>query len=156
MREFSREQIVERVTELIEPCTGTLITMAPDGCPRARQLEDHNPYDGFAFWFATHARTRKVAEIEACAPASIYYQPPGVEGYICIMGMARIRRDEEARRFIWRDEWTEYYGGPLAEEYVPIEIVPHRVEYYDPKAEAVAEDGFGPVVVELQPATSFQ
>lgn len=149
MREFSREEIIKRVTELIEPCTATLVTIASDGCPRARQLEDHNPYDGFSFWFATHARTRKVAEIEARPSASIFYQPPGVEGYICIMGAARIRRDEEARRSIWRDEWTKYFGGALAEEYVPIEIVPRRVEYYDPKAEAVAEDGFGPAVVEL-------
>ena len=107
------------------------------------------PYEGFTFWFATHARTRKIAEIEGHPEVCIYYQPPSVGGYICIMGVARIRRDEEGRRFIWRDEWSQYYDGPMAAEFVPIQIIPRRIEYYDSNVGAVAEDGFGPVVIDL-------
>ena len=146
---FTRDEIIRRVGEAIEPCNGTLITIAGDGFPQARVLEDHNPYEGFAFWFATHSRTRKVAEIQAHPEVCVLYQPPDVGGYICIMGEARIRTDEEGRRYIWRDEWSQYYSGPMAPEYVPIQITARRIEYYDSKVGAVAADGFGPVVVDL-------
>lgn len=65
------------------------------------------------------------------------------------MGAARIRADEEGRRFVWRDEWSEYYDGAMASDFVPIQIIPRRIEYYDSKSGALAEDGFGPVVVDV-------
>ena len=149
MKKFTKEEIIERVSEAIRPCTGTLITMGRHGTPHARVLEDHNPYEGFEFWFATHARTRKIGEIEAHPEVCVVYQPPSVAGYICIMGTARIRRDEEARRFLWREEWAQYYEGPMSPEFVPIQVIPRRIEFYDANTGAHAEDGFGPVGVDL-------
>lgn len=149
MRIFTKEEIIERVSNAIPSCAGTLITMDREGCPRARALEDHNPYEGFEFWFATNARTRKIGEIEAHPHVCIYYQPPSVAGYICIMGTARIRTDEQARCFIWREEWAQYYGGPMSPDFVPIQVIPCRIEFYDANIGAHADDGFGPVVVDL-------
>ncbi|MCK5118381.1 MAG: pyridoxamine 5'-phosphate oxidase family protein [Candidatus Latescibacteria bacterium] len=149
MKTFTKEELIERVTEAITSCTGTLITVDRAGFPRARVLEDHNPYEGFTFWFATHVHTRKIAEIEGHPGVCIMYQPPSVAGYICIMGTAQIRTDEEARRFIWREEWAKYYEGPMASDFVPIQVIPSRIEFYDANIGAHAEEGFGPVVVEL-------
>jgi general stress protein 26 len=149
MREFTREEIIARVTEAITSCSGTLVTIDRDGRPRARVLEDHNPYEGFEFWFATNARTRKIGEIEAHPEVCIYYQPPSLAGYICIMGTARVRTDEEGRQFIWREEWAEYYGDPMSPDFVPIQVIPNRVEFYDTNIGAHADDGFAPVVVDL-------
>jgi general stress protein 26 len=149
MRTFTREEIIERVSEAICSCTGTLITVDDEGYPRARALEDHNPYEGFEFWFATSARTRKVREIEAHPYVCIYYQPPSMDGYICVMGTARIRTDEQTRRFIWREEWAKYYGDLMSPDLVPIQVIPRRIEFYDASIGAYADDGFGPVVVDL-------
>ena len=149
MKKWTKEEIITHVSQAIAPCTGTLITVDGDGRPRARALEDHNPYPDFEFWFGTHSGTRKVAEIKAHAKATVYYQPPAVAGYICIMGTARIRDDEEGRRFLWRPEWSQYYEGPMSPEFVPIQLVPDQVELYDTNIGAHAEDGFGPVVVEV-------
>jgi general stress protein 26 len=149
VKTFTKEELIGRVTEAIKPCTGTLITVDRAGFPRARVLEDHNPYEGFTFWFATNACTRKIVEIEAHPNVCIMYQPPSVAGYVCIMGVARIRTDEEARRFIWREEWAKYYGDPMSPDYVPIQVIPSRIEFYDANIGALADDGFGPVVVEL-------
>ena len=149
MKTCTKEEIIERVSEAIQPCNGTLITMGRDGYPHARVLEDHNPYEGFEFWLATPARTRKIGEIEAHPKVCIVYQPPSMAGYICIMGTAEIRTDEGARRFLWREEWAQYYEGPMAPEFVPIQVIPRRVEFYDANTGAHAEDGFGPVGVDL-------
>ena len=35
-KRFTKEEIIRRVGEAIGPCSGTLITVGPDGCPRAR------------------------------------------------------------------------------------------------------------------------
>ncbi|MFH1007747.1 MAG: pyridoxamine 5'-phosphate oxidase family protein [Candidatus Latescibacterota bacterium] len=147
--EFSKEALIERVTHVIADCTATLITVDQKGFPRARALEDHNPYDGFQFWFATDGHTRKVAEIEAHPNVCIMYQPASVAGYICVMGMARIRTDEEARRFIWREEWAKYYQDPMSPDYVPIQVIPSRIEFYDANIGAHADEGFGPLVMDL-------
>ncbi len=149
MRQFTKNEIIELVSKAIEPCTGTLITVDREGFPRARVLEDHNPYEGFEFWFATNFHTRKIGEIEAHPNVCIYYQPPSMAGYISIMGTARIRTDEQGRRFIWREEWAKYYQGPMAADFVPIQVIPSRIEFYDANIGALADDGFGPVVVEL-------
>ena len=149
MKTFTKEEIIERVSEAIKPCTGTLITMGRDGYPHARVLEDHNPYEGFEFWFATHACTRKIGEIEAHPSVCIIYQPPSIAGYICIMGTAEIRTDEQARRFLWREEWAQYYEGPMSPEFIPIQVIPHRIEFYDANVEAHADNGFGPIEVDL-------
>jgi general stress protein 26 len=149
MRKFTRKEIIERVTEAIQPCTGTLITMDHDGYPHARVLEDHNPYEGFEFWFATNSYTRKIGQIEVHPNVCVYYQPPSMAGYICIIGTARIRTDEQGRRFIWREEWAKYYQGPMATDFVPIQVIPSRIEFYDANIGAHADNGFGPVVVEL-------
>ena len=149
MRKFTKEEIIERVTEAIKPCTGTLITVDREGFPHARVLEDHNPYEEFGFWFATNSHTRKIGEIEANPNVCIMYQPPSVAGYICIMGIARIRTDEQGRRFVWREEWAKYYDGPMASDFVPIQVIPSRIEFYDANIDALADDGFGPVVVDL-------
>jgi general stress protein 26 len=149
MKTFTKEELIERVTEAIKLCTGTLITVDREGFPRARVLENHNPYEGFMFWFATNVHTRKIAEIEAHPSVCIMYQPPSVAGYICIMGTAKIRKDEEARWFIWREEWAKYYDGPMASDLVPIQVIPSRIEFYDANIGALADDGFGPVMVDL-------
>ena len=72
-----------------------------------------------------------------------------MSGYICIQGKAKIRTDEEGRRHIWREEWAQYYGDPMSEIYVPIQVIPERIEFYDTRTGAHADDGFSPVVVEL-------
>lgn len=149
MKKFTKAEIIERVTEAIKLCTGTLITIDGHGFPRARVLEDHNPYDGFEFWFATNSRTRKIGEIKANPNVTIYYQPPDLAGYICIMGTAKIRTDEQGRRFVWREEWAKYYAGPMAPDFVPIQVIPCRIEFYDANIGAHADNGFGPLVVEL-------
>jgi general stress protein 26 len=149
MKKWTKEEVIAHVSQAIASCTATLITVDGDGLPRARALEDHNPYPGFEFWFGTHIGTRKVDEIRAHPKVAVYYEPPTVAGYICIMGTARIRDDAEGRRFLWRPEWSKHYDGPMAPEFVPIQLLPDQVEFYDTHIGACAEDGFGPVVVEL-------
>lgn len=149
VRTFTKEEMIERVSAAIRSCPATLITVDREGTPHARVLEDHNPYPGFEFWLATHARTRKVGEIEAHPQVCLHYRPSGMVGYISLLGVARVRRDEEARRYIWREEWVPYYGDPMSPEYVPIQVIPWRIEFYDANLGAHAEDGFGPVVVDL-------
>ncbi|MCK5157198.1 MAG: pyridoxamine 5'-phosphate oxidase family protein [Spirochaetales bacterium] len=149
MKRFTKEEIIKKVTEEIKQCTGTLITVGIDGYPRARVLEDHNPYKGFEFWFATNSRTRKIEEIENYPNVCIYYQPSGMAGYISITGIAKIRKDETARHFIWREEWSQYYNEPMSPDFIPIQIVPRSIEFYDSNINAHADNGFGPFIVNL-------
>lgn len=144
MEDGRNEECLKRVWNFVsEASYGNLTTIGRDGFPRTRAMEDHNPYDDLTFWFATPAGTRKVEEIRNRPEASVYYDlaGQGQKGYICVLGRAEVRTDEESRRYLWREEWKEYWpGGPLSEKYTPIRIVPEKIEYYnedDPEAKGV-------------------
>jgi len=142
------QEFKNKIISLIEKSgSATLITLSKKGFPRARVLEDHNPHPDFVFWFATHSTTRKVKEIEAHPEASVYYLLPEVGGYICILGRAEVKTDPESKKYLWREGWEKYWPqGPESEEYVPIRIVPHQVEYYNSEEKAFTNEGYGPLI----------
>jgi len=144
MERNNRELKNKVISSIKDSGSATLITLSKEGFPRARVLEDHNPHPGFVFWFATHSTTRKVKEIEGHPEVSIYYLLPEVGGYICILGRAEIKTDLESKKYLWREDWKQYWTeGPESEEYVPIRIIPQQVEYYNFQEDAFTKQGYG-------------
>jgi len=146
-----KKELLDKAKKFIKDCSeGILTTIGLDGFPKSRVLEDHNPYGGFGFWFATHRRTRKVEEIKHNNKVNIFYCLAQIEGYICITGEANLREDEAARKKIWRNEWSQYWPeGYSSKDYVPIRITPLRLEYYSIKEKAMQGDSYGPLIIDI-------
>ena len=148
---MERDEMVAMVTDRVRRCAAAeLTTVAPDGFPHTRSMENHNPHEGFVFWFATHRRTRKVMHIRQNPRVSVHYPLKDEGGYICILGLAELCTDEASRRYLWRSEWEKHWPeGPMAESYIPIRIRPTQIEYYNLRDGAIQPDGYGGLIVSL-------
>jgi len=99
------KDLIEKIKRLISKCdVGNLTTIDKNGFPHTRALENHNPHEDFTFWFATHRSTRKVEEIRFNPKVSIYYYLIKEGGYVCIKGEAKIKTDEESKKYLWLQE----------------------------------------------------
>ena len=107
----------------------TFITLDSSGHPQARIVDPFPPERDFVIWVATNARSRKVAQVEADPRVTLTYFDADGQGYVTLIGTARIVRDaaEKARRF--KDEWEAFYEDRhRGDDYLLIRVVPARLE----------------------------
>jgi len=133
---LASDQLLEQIRRRIAGATwANLITMGPEGYPRARAMEDHNVGEDFIFFFETDASTRKLAEIAANPKVSISYYCPDERDYICIFGNAEIVMDNDLKAARWREGWENYWpAGPTDPGYVVVRITAKALEYFDMEA----------------------
>lgn len=91
----------------------TLITLGPEGHPRARTITRLNdPRAGFLD-FATDRRERKVREIGADPRATVFFVDPKTRDHASVYGTAEILEDAGLKRGYWREEFRRYWpAGP--------------------------------------------
>ena len=127
------DQLLAQIRDRISKTTvAHLITIGPEGYPRARGMEDHNVGEDFIFYFATDASTRKVAEIQANPHVSVAYYHLKSRDYICVFGRAEVVMDDAERGEQWRDGWECYWpAGPTDPGYALVRVVAEAIEYFD-------------------------
>ncbi len=148
-----RERLIE-VARAVMQAAGycALITLDSEGRPQARAMEPFPPGADLSVWMATHATTRKIAEIEADRRATLYYFDREGGGYVTLLGQARVVRDAEAKARLWKPEWNDFYDAAnRGDDYVLIEFLPHRVEIVSLEHGVAAEPkGWKPAVLQLR------
>ncbi len=105
-----------------------LVTLDDAGQPQARVVDAFEPEADFTIWIATHPATRKVQEIRADARVTLLYVS-GAEGYVTLIGQARLVDDpaEKARR--WKADWAAFYkDANRGSDYQLIRVAPRRLE----------------------------
>ncbi len=127
-----------------------LVTLDAAGQPQARVVDAFEPEADFTVWIATNPLTRKVQEIRADPRVTLLYVS-GAEGYVTVIGQARLVSDpaEKARR--WKEDWAAFYkDGNRGEDYQLIRVTPRRLEVVS-YAHGVLNDPttWKPVSVEL-------
>ena len=107
----------------------TLVTVGPDGHPRARVMDPFDPESDWTVWLATNARSRKVVEIGNDSRATLHWADPGGSGYVSLYGNAEIVTDPAERAARWKEEWATFYKDRnRGDDYVLIRFVPFRLE----------------------------
>lgn len=103
------------------------ITVDSAGWPQARTVDPLAPDSTMTVWFATNPSTRKVREIRKDPRVTLYYFDPLSQGYVTIIGRARLVNDraEKARR--WKPEWQVFYPD-RDKSVLLVEVTPERLE----------------------------
>ncbi len=129
-----------------------LVTVDASGHPQARMVFayglGHDP--DMTLRIATNATTRKVREITRDGRATLAYADLSGEGYVTLLGEARLVRDLEERRRWWDEGLRAFFpDGPEGEDYLLIEFRPRRIEMMS-FAHKVADEplGWQPAVLE--------
>jgi len=107
-----------------------LVTLDETGQPTVRTMDPFEPGDDMVFWFGTNRRSRKVEHIRNDPRVAIHYLAPEGDGYVTIMGTARIVDDPSVKARYWKDEWRQYYTDSR-EDYVTIAVTPETLEVLD-------------------------
>jgi general stress protein 26 len=107
-----------------------LVTLDETGQPTVRTMDPFEPGDDMVVWFGTNRRSRKVEHIRNDPRVAIHYLAPEGDGYVTIMGTARIVDEPSVKARYWKDEWEQFYTGSR-EDYVTIAVTPETLEVLD-------------------------
>jgi general stress protein 26 len=110
------------------------ITVDAEGRPQARTVDPFPPDESMTVWFATNAKSRKVAQIRRDARITLHYFDPARPelGYVTLLGRARLVDDEAAKRKWWKAEWEPVWPD-RDKNHLPVQVVPERIEVVSPK-----------------------
>jgi general stress protein 26 len=131
---------LDRVWDIIEKVGVCMLTTQADDGFHARPLEARPDRHAGLIFFVTDIRSAKAEEIEACPDVGLVFIDPNDKAYLSITGRARMTRDAEKTKMVWRktDEvWWQ--GGPEDPNVCLLQIEPSTAELWDgPASAAVA------------------
>ena len=131
-----------------------LITLDATGQPQARLVFGyglgHDP--DMTLRIATNPTTRKVREIARDGRATVAYGDAAGEGYVTLIGEARLVTDLAERRRWWDEELRPFFPhGPEDDDFLLIEFRPRRVEVMSFAHKVANEpDSWAPAVLEWE------
>ncbi len=104
-----------------------LTTIDSLGRPHVRMMDPFPPDEKMNVWLGTNRRSRKVREIRRNPHVALYYSDNSGNGYVVIVGDARIIDDAKEKTARWKQEWSRFYDE-RRENYLLIKVVPERLE----------------------------
>ena len=129
-----------------------LITLDASGQPQARLVFayglGHDP--DLTLRIATSPTTRKVRELARDSRATLAYADVAGEGYVTLIGEARLVSDLAERRRWWDEDLRPFFPqGPEGDDFLLVEFSPRRVEVMSFTHKVANEpDSWAPAVLE--------
>jgi general stress protein 26 len=123
-------KIIEAVRQTVkaEPYC-FLITVDGLTQPHARMLEATRIEPDFRVWMISSPTSRKVQELRGNSRATMAFADSRGEGYVTLVGNAKIVNDSTMKKSIWKFEYGAFFpGGPDGADSVLIEFNPQRIE----------------------------
>lgn len=128
---MNSEEVRQKIFELIgEFDTAMLVTAHPGWGLRARPMAIADTDDQGGLWFVTSSETPKVEEVEHQPMVNLTMQSQLV--YVTITGVARIHKDPEKIRSLWKESWRVWFPeGPDQQDLVLLRVQPTGGEFWD-------------------------
>lgn len=123
----------DKLAELISDIKVAMMTTVDrQGHLRSRPMATiARPYDG-KLWFFTHINTAKVDEIENDERVNLSYAKPEANSYVSVSGTARLVRDEQTKKDLWKPEFLAWAPkGPEDANLGLIHVLVDEAEYWD-------------------------
>lgn len=99
--------------------------------PKVRYMALYN--EGLNIHLATNRKTHKVEELEKNPNCYVLlgYEKGGTNQVVEIEGVSSVSTDDELKKRVWKDEFTQWFSGPEDPDYVILDIKPQTIEYTD-------------------------
>jgi general stress protein 26 len=110
----------------------TFATIDAAGHPQVRTIQPRAPDAGWAVWFATNPRTRKVADVDRNRRVALHWFDPATESYVAVRGRARVVRDRATKEAHWDAAWNAFYPD-RDKDVVLIAVEAERIEVVSPR-----------------------
>jgi general stress protein 26 len=129
-----KSQDLARLAALVRQMkVGMLTTVEADGSLRSRPLETVEVDAEGRLWFFTQAHSPKSVRVEAADhQVSLSYADPRDEDFASISGTARVVRDEDKMRRLWRSDLGRWFPRGLDDpDLALLEVRIDKAEYWD-------------------------
>jgi general stress protein 26 len=121
---------------LTEFDTAMLVTVTPERLLRARPMAIQDPSEmpGCDLWFVTAEDTPKIEEVQEERQVCVCCYRSSDRAYISISAVARIEKDSEAVRRLWKPSWKAWFTkGPEDPTITLLKLNVERAEYWEPE-----------------------
>ena len=126
---------IDRVWDIIEKVGICMLTTQL----RARPLEARPVRDADLVFFVTDVHSAKEIEIEAAPDVGLVFIDTNDNAYLSITGRARVVRDPDKTKRVWRKaDGVWWPGGPDDPNVCLLRVEPSRAELWDGPASAAA------------------
>jgi general stress protein 26 len=110
-RDLSTREKLSELYELIDDIEIALLTTRrSDGSLVSRPMATQARNEGTDLWFTTDAETAKVHELEHDPNVNLGYYKDGTREFVSVSGYARLSRDRELIRRLYKPEWRAWLG----------------------------------------------
>ena len=136
--DLKRDRVLEVAHEIVKNARHcALITVDRSGRPVARTMDPAPPGADFVVWMATNPASEKVQQIRRDPRVTLYYFDPETQGYVSLMGRARLVNDPDEKTKHWFEAWNKFYSD--RESALLIAVTPEKLETVSPKNKIVGD-----------------
>lgn len=131
----------------------TFVTVDAQGLPQARVVDPAPPEgEGFAVWFATNSRTRKVEELKADGRCALAWFDRRGMATLTLRGRAELVSDGAEKARHWRKAWAPFHPGGAADpSLVLVRFRPSTLEISSPRHGLANDPGtWRPVIIAFE------
>lgn len=131
-----RVKDIEQVADLIRGIrVAMLTTVDGDGELHSRPMATQDVDFGGTLWFFTAADSAKAEELDRDARVCVSYADEGTSRYVSLSGSARVVRDPEKMRDLWKPILKAWFPRGLEDpELALLEVTVTGGEYWDAPA----------------------
>lgn len=131
--ETGRDESVKKLGEMIEDIDFAMLTTAEeDGTLRSRPMSTQQVEFNGDLWFFTRADSPKVEEIEQERHVNVSYAKPEAQRYVSVSGRARLVRDPEKIRELWKPVLRAWFPKGLDDpDLALLKVSVEQAEYWD-------------------------
>lgn len=108
-------------------------TLGEDGFPHIKAVLKAEDEGLRAIWISTNTSSQHVAQLEADARASVYFEQHDESPWrgVLLVGRMEIRRDRASRERLWEEGCERYYPQGIEDpDYTVLRLVPEWGRYY--------------------------
>jgi general stress protein 26 len=112
-----------------------LVTTTPEGLLRARPMALQDPEDlaDCDLWLVTSDDSPKVAEVTFEDNVCVCCLRKGDGAYVSISARARIEKDREEIRRLWKADWKAWWDSPEDPRIAIMKLDVRKAEYWEPE-----------------------
>jgi general stress protein 26 len=109
--DLTTKQKLGQLYELIDDIKVALMTTRrADGSLVSRPMATQARAEGTDLWFTTNIETHKIEEIEHEPSVNLAYYKDGTYEFVSVSGYARLSRDRELIRRLYKPDWRAWLG----------------------------------------------
>jgi general stress protein 26 len=109
--DLTTKQKLGQLYELIDEIKVALMTTRrADGSLVSRPMATQARAEGTDLWFTTNVETHKIEELESDPNVNLAYYKDGTYEFVSVSGYARLSRDPELIRRLYKPDWRAWLG----------------------------------------------